>query len=83
MKGRIKNIYLRIEHYKDGKFVVAETQLATMSKDFIYFGNYKIKKVDTEIISHEDKSRFTQGKINRCIKLYDVSKKEDSRFILL
>ncbi|MBE5813054.1 MAG: hypothetical protein E7314_05315 [Clostridiales bacterium] len=79
----IKNIYLRIEHYKAGEFMFSELHPATMSKDFIYVGKYKIKKADTEVITHEDKGRFMPGLLNRCIKLYDISKSDDDRFILL
>lgn len=81
MKSGVKEICLRIEHYKEGRFLFSEIHSAQMTKDFIYFGNYKIKKADTEVITHEDKARFTQGRINRCIKLFDVGKREDSRFI--
>lgn len=79
----MKQIYLRIEYYKGGKFLFAETHNANMSKDFIYFGDYKIKKADTEAISEEETDKILHGRINRLIKINDSSKKKDARFILV
>lgn len=78
----MKSIYLRIEHYKDGKFLFSEEHPATMDKDFVYVDKFKIKKADTEVIPDSDKNRVILGRVNRCIKI-SGPKNKDSRFIRL
>ena len=78
----MKKIYLHIEQYKNEKLFHEEIVEATMDKNFVYFDNFKIKKVDTEKIVIGD-TRYEEGKIKRCIKVFAVSKKHDPRFILV
>ena len=76
-----KNIFLHIDYYKKGRLVAAKVfENATMDKDFVYFGNFKIKKVDTEKILPGDVS-YEEGKIKRRIKIYSTSEFQDSRII--
>ena len=77
----MKHIYLRIENYNGDNFVFAETHNATMDKNFIYYQNFKIRKVDTEVVPDDDKARIMPGRINRFIKVQAGLKAKDPRFI--
>lgn len=76
----MKHIYLRVEYYKKDERVLCEYHEATMDKNYVYFDKYKIKKVDTE--EYEEKDRSLHDRPARCIKLYNTTKKTDSRFIV-
>ena len=78
----MKKIYLHIEHCKNGRVSLEEIVEASMDKNFVYYGKYKIKKVDTEKILMDD-PRFKEGLLNRGIKIEDTMKKQDPRFILV
>ena len=79
----MKTVYLRIEHCRDDKIVFSEAHEAKIDKDYLYFGKYKLKKADTELIPHTEKSKIIPGKDNRLIKVGAGLIQKDSRFILV